>query len=146
MRTRATNDAADQVASHSSNLSAEFAWQGLRACRWVGAYFTGAIMPGRSTVDFSQLRSSSKSPMGVGAIVAGWKANGEVHDCSLGVETHELGFAGLSLGVTWLSLRWIKGPRKPLVVSRYVLATLFLDHLVIMHAINLFQASHCRST
>lgn len=34
MRTRATNDAADQVASHSSILSAECAWQGLRACRW----------------------------------------------------------------------------------------------------------------
>lgn len=34
MRTRATNEAADQVASHSSILSAEFAWQGLRACRW----------------------------------------------------------------------------------------------------------------
>ena len=32
MRTRATNDAADQVASHSPILSAEFAWQGLRAC------------------------------------------------------------------------------------------------------------------
>ena len=71
MRTRATNDAADQVASHSSILSAEFAWQGLRACRWDGAHFTGAIMPGRSTVDFCQLRSSSKCSMGMGTVIAG---------------------------------------------------------------------------
>ena len=73
--------------------------------------------------------------------IAGGKANGEVHNYSGVVGTDELGFAGLSLRVTWLSLRWIKGPRKPLVVSRYVFATLFLDnHPVIMRAFQSYQA------
>ena len=66
MGTRATNDAADQVASHSPILSAEFAWQGLRACRWDGAYFTGAIMPVRSTVDFCQPKKLMKVSRGNG--------------------------------------------------------------------------------
>lgn len=66
MRMTATNDAADQVASHSSILSAEFAWQGLRACRWDGAYFTGAIMPIRSTVDFCQPKKLKEVTRGNG--------------------------------------------------------------------------------
>ena len=36
--------------------------------------------------------------------IAGGKANGEVHNYSGVVGTDELGFAGLSLRVTWLSI------------------------------------------
>ena len=42
IETRATNDAADQVCSHSPKLSAQFAWQGLMGLPGgMDAYFTG---------------------------------------------------------------------------------------------------------
>ena len=85
---------------------------------WDGAYFTGAIMPIPPTVDFCQLRNSS--PVGMETI-AGWKANGEVHNCPLGVETDELGFAGLSLRVTWPCIPGVdQGTSEAVDVSRYV--------------------------
>ena len=54
--------------------------------------------------------------------IAGGKANGEVHNYSGVVGTDELGFAGLSLRVTWLStasLEWIKGTLE--AVARFTL-------------------------
>ena len=99
MRTRAANDAADQVGSHSSILSAQFAWQGLKGLQvgWVLASPVQFCQSVPLLPSDSQVRSSSKLAVGL-APIAGWKANGEVHAAFWGGGNRGVGLRGVEFG------------------------------------------------
>lgn len=80
--------------------------------------------------------------------IAGWKANDEVHNYALwgAAGNRRVGLRGVEfeshVAVHPRSgSRGLRTVRKPLLVSRYVFATLFLDsHPVIMRAFQSYQS------